>query len=144
MSEKEREALAAVLADLTDTAPLVPAPDWTAALCAQVDPDLWFPDKGGSTRVPKQICAGCPIKAECLAWAIATDERYGVWGGLSEKERRALKRRQQVAALSTDEQTRSTHVQEQVTMGVNGGFTGCSDGSWPTLSGGSGGESWAA
>jgi WhiB family transcriptional regulator, redox-sensing transcriptional regulator len=62
------------------------------ALCAQSDPDAWFPEKGGSTRVPKMICRGCPVKAECLEFALETDQRWGVWGGLSEHERRRLKR----------------------------------------------------
>lgn len=68
-------------------------PDWTElALCAQTDPELFFPEKGGAIRAAKRICAGCPVRAECLADALAHDERFGVWGGLSERERRALRR----------------------------------------------------
>jgi WhiB family redox-sensing transcriptional regulator len=56
-----------------------------------VDPDAFFPEKGGSTRAAKAICAGCPVKAQCLAYALANDDRFGVWGGLSERERRRLR-----------------------------------------------------
>lgn len=64
------------------------------ALCAQTDPESFFPEKGCSTKDAKSICALCPVRAECLAEAIEQDERFGVWGGLSERERRRLKRKQ--------------------------------------------------
>ncbi|TKG61576.1 WhiB family transcriptional regulator [Prauserella endophytica] len=68
--------------------------DWQErALCAQTDPEAFFPEKGGSTREAKRTCFGCPVKKECLEYALAHDERFGVWGGLSERERRNLKRR---------------------------------------------------
>jgi len=63
------------------------------ALCSQTDPEAFFPEKGGSTREAKKICSGCEVKAECLEYALANDERFGIWGGLSERERRRLKRR---------------------------------------------------
>ncbi len=63
-----------------------------AALCAQTDPEAFFPEKGGSTREAKRICIGCTVKAECLEFALDHDERFGIWGGLSERERRRLKR----------------------------------------------------
>ena len=47
---------------------------------------------GGSTREAKKICVGCEVRAECLSYALANDERFGIWGGLSERERRRLKR----------------------------------------------------
>ncbi|GGG12662.1 transcriptional regulator WhiB2 [Rhodococcoides trifolii] len=62
------------------------------ALCAQTDPEAFFPEKGGSTREAKRICLGCEVKDECLDYALAHDERFGIWGGLSERERRRLKR----------------------------------------------------
>jgi WhiB family transcriptional regulator, redox-sensing transcriptional regulator len=62
------------------------------ALCAQTDPEAFFPEKGGSTREAKRICMGCEVRAECLEYALAHDERFGIWGGLSERERRRLKR----------------------------------------------------
>jgi len=57
------------------------------ALCAQTDPESFFPEKGGSTREAKKICTGCEVKAQCLEYALANDERFGIWGGLSEQER---------------------------------------------------------
>ena len=67
--------------------------DWNErALCAQTDPEAFFPEKGGSTREAKKICTGCEVRSECLSYALANDERFGIWGGLSERERRRLKR----------------------------------------------------
>jgi WhiB family transcriptional regulator, redox-sensing transcriptional regulator len=67
--------------------------DWhDRALCAQTDPEAFFPEKGGSTREAKKICTGCEVRSECLSYALANDERFGIWGGLSERERRRLKR----------------------------------------------------
>jgi WhiB family redox-sensing transcriptional regulator len=67
--------------------------DWHGrALCAQTDPEAFFPEKGGSTRDAKKICTGCEVRSECLSYALSNDERFGIWGGLSERERRRLKR----------------------------------------------------
>lgn len=63
------------------------------ALCAQTDPEAFFPEKGGSTREAKKVCTRCDVRAECLEYALAHDERFGIWGGLSERERRKLKKR---------------------------------------------------
>jgi len=63
------------------------------ALCAQTDPEAFFPEKGGSTREAKRVCTGCEVRVECLEYALDNDERFGIWGGLSERERRKLKRR---------------------------------------------------
>ncbi|BBZ24035.1 WhiB family transcriptional regulator [Mycolicibacter hiberniae] len=62
------------------------------ALCSQTDPEAFFPEKGGSTREAKKICQRCAVRSECLEYALAHDERFGIWGGLSERERRRLKR----------------------------------------------------
>jgi WhiB family redox-sensing transcriptional regulator len=62
------------------------------ALCAQTDPEAFFPEKGGSTREAKKVCVSCEVRAECLEYALAHDERFGIWGGLSERERRRLKK----------------------------------------------------
>ncbi len=61
------------------------------ALCAETDPEAFFPEKGGSTREAKKICTGCEVRAECLEFALANDERFGIWGGLSERERRRVR-----------------------------------------------------
>lgn len=61
------------------------------ALCADADPDSFFPEKGGSTRDAKSVCRQCFVRNECLDWALEHGEPFGVWGGLSERERRRLK-----------------------------------------------------
>jgi plasmid maintenance system antidote protein VapI len=63
-----------------------------SALCAQTDPDSFFPEKGGSTRDAKKICLGCEVRSQCLAYALNHDERFGIWGGFSERERRRMQR----------------------------------------------------
>jgi WhiB family transcriptional regulator, redox-sensing transcriptional regulator len=65
----------------------------TDALCAQTDPEAFFPEKGGSTRDAKKVCGACNVRAQCLEYALSNDERFGIWGGLSERERRRLRKR---------------------------------------------------
>lgn len=70
-----------------------PGEHWAArGLCAQTDPEAFFPEKGQSTREAKQICMACAVRVECLDWALTAGERFGIWGGLSERERRRIKR----------------------------------------------------
>ena len=69
-----------------------PDDEWRLdALCAETDPEAFFPEKGGSTREAKRVCTGCAVRAECLESALTNDERFGIWGGLSERERRRLR-----------------------------------------------------
>lgn len=63
------------------------------ALCAQADPEAFFPEKGGSVAEAKRVCARCPVQAACLDYALRNNERFGVWGGTSEPERRRMLRR---------------------------------------------------
>ena len=60
------------------------------AVCAQTDPESFFPEKGGSTRDAKKICEGCPVTVPCLQYALDNNERHGIYGGLSERERRRM------------------------------------------------------
>lgn len=60
------------------------------ALCAETDPECFFPEKGGSTKAAKAICEVCPVKQLCLADSLVNESRFGVLGGLSERERRKL------------------------------------------------------
>lgn len=62
------------------------------ANCRDTDPDVFYPEQGGCTEAAKRICGRCPVELECLEFALRTDERFGVWGGKSEHERRRLKR----------------------------------------------------
>ena len=63
------------------------------ALCAETDPEAFFPEKGGSTREAKKVCLTCDVRGDCLEYALMNDERFGIWGGLSERERRKLKKK---------------------------------------------------
>lgn len=89
--------------DHLDMAAVIAPPLWTEeAICSSVDPDLFFPEKGGSVRAAKAICRGCPVRTECLEYALAfergdngTHTSYaeaGIYGGLAPRERRALRR----------------------------------------------------
>lgn len=62
------------------------------ASCRGVNPDLFYPERGESTKEAKGVCAGCPVRLECLEYAIAHNERFGIWGGKSERERRAIRK----------------------------------------------------
>jgi len=73
--------------------------DWRQdALCAQIDTDMFFPGKGESTADAKRACMTCPVRTQCLEDALANNERYGVWGGKSERERRRLEQDARKAA----------------------------------------------
>ena len=66
---------------------------WAAdAKCLQADPETFCPEQGGSTREAKRIGVQCDVREQCLDYALENDERFGIWGGLSERERRKLKR----------------------------------------------------
>src|SRR6516164_7432325 len=71
-------------------------PDWRDdAACRDADPELFFPDVGLSSaraqvKTAKLICRGCPVSAVCLSWALASGQEAGIWGGLTEDERRRL------------------------------------------------------
>jgi WhiB family redox-sensing transcriptional regulator len=70
------------------------APDWqTRALCSQTDPEAFYPEKGGTPNAAKRICDRCEVKTECLDYALRRDERFGVWGGLTRRERVNILRR---------------------------------------------------
>jgi WhiB family redox-sensing transcriptional regulator len=68
------------------------------ANCMGVDPDLFFPERGASTREAKAVCRGCVVREECLEYALANGEKFGIWGGLSERERRRLRRQRVLSA----------------------------------------------
>jgi WhiB family transcriptional regulator, redox-sensing transcriptional regulator len=71
----------------------LPPPTWMRdAACAATDPELFFPDSRSPASEAKEICASCPVRPECLEYSLAAAEEFGVWGGLTEKERRKLLR----------------------------------------------------
>ena len=62
------------------------------ANCLGVDPDLFFPERGASTREAKEVCRGCVVRGDCLEYALQNSEKFGIWGGMSERERRRIRR----------------------------------------------------
>ena len=71
---------------------------WQArANCMGVDPDLFFPERGASTREAKEVCRGCVAREDCLEYALDNGEKFGIWGGMSERERRRLRRARALA-----------------------------------------------
>jgi WhiB family redox-sensing transcriptional regulator len=73
--------------------PITPDEDWhDYANCLGVDPDLFFPERGASTRESKEVCRGCEVRHDCLEFALQNGEKFGIWGGLSERERRRIRR----------------------------------------------------
>ncbi|MCB0978093.1 MAG: WhiB family transcriptional regulator [Acidimicrobiales bacterium] len=67
------------------------------ANCLGVDPDLFFPERGASTREAKEVCRGCVVREDCLEYALTNGEKFGIWGGLSERERRRIRRQRSIA-----------------------------------------------
>lgn len=73
--------------------------DWQeSALCAQADPDAFHPQPGGTSRPAKGVCGRCEVRPQCLEYAVETGQRFGIWGGVSEKELRKLVRARNGAA----------------------------------------------
>ena len=68
-----------------------------SANCLGVDPDLFFPERGASTKEAKAVCQGCEVRVDCLEYALANGEKFGIWGGLSERERRRIRRQRALA-----------------------------------------------
>jgi len=75
------------------------------ASCRGADPDLFFPERGASTRTAKQICRECAVQDACLEFAIVSSEKFGIWGAMSERERRKIRRERQVAARLRQERS---------------------------------------
>ena len=69
----------------------------TGISCRESDPDAWFPDDdnplGNKYTLPKRLCAKCPVKDLCLEFALVNEEHHGLWGGLTPRERQALRRK---------------------------------------------------
>jgi WhiB family redox-sensing transcriptional regulator len=81
------------------------------ANCLGVDPDLFFPERGASTREAKEVCRGCVVRDDCLEYALANGEKFGIWGGMSERERRRIRRQRalaRAAAASAPARTTAT------------------------------------
>jgi WhiB family redox-sensing transcriptional regulator len=77
------------------------------ANCLGVDPDLFFPERGASTREAKEVCRGCVVREQCLEYALRNGEKFGIWGGMSERERRRIRRQRAVARAAALEASAS-------------------------------------
>ncbi len=85
MNFQERESLIS-LALATDQ-------DWRAeGLCSKSDPDLWFAVGALEHKLAKSICRSCPVRRDCLAYAMEAPIDHGIWGGFTERERRRVRR----------------------------------------------------
>jgi WhiB family redox-sensing transcriptional regulator len=62
------------------------------ARCLEVDPEIFFPERGGSSKAARAVCSLCEVRIQCLRYALVNREQFGIWGGTSERERRKLKR----------------------------------------------------
>jgi WhiB family redox-sensing transcriptional regulator len=81
------------------------------ANCLGVDPDLFFPERGASTREAKEVCRGCVVREDCLEYALANNENFGIWGGKTVKEFRRIKRQRALARAGVDTATRPAIVE---------------------------------
>jgi WhiB family redox-sensing transcriptional regulator len=92
----------APVGDLMELILQTPDRSWQRqANCMGVDPDLFFPERGASTREAKEVCRGCVVREDCLEYALANGEKFGIWGGLSERERRKIRRRRALERRGT-------------------------------------------
>ncbi len=73
------------------------------ANCLGVDPDLFFPERGASTREAKDVCRGCVVREDCLEFALRNGEKFGIWGGMSERERRRIRRQRALARAAAQQ-----------------------------------------
>ena len=80
--------------------------------CLGVDPDLFFPERGASVKEAKGVCRGCVVVEECLEYALANGEKHGIWGGMSERERRRMRRARNLARREMVEQVQIAPVVE--------------------------------
>ena len=69
-------------------------PAWQArANCRGLDPDIFYPTRGVRLGEVKAVCAGCVVREDCLEYALANGEKFGIWGGVSERQRRLMRKR---------------------------------------------------
>ncbi|MPZ90254.1 MAG: WhiB family transcriptional regulator [Actinobacteria bacterium] len=74
--------------------------EWqSAARCSEVDPEIFFPERGGSSKAARAVCSGCPVRVQCLEYALNNKEQFGIWGGTSERERRRLRKERTLRRL---------------------------------------------
>lgn len=80
----------------------------TRAECRDLDPELFFIERHESAEEAKRVCARCPVRAECLDYALVTRQRFGIWGGMGERQRRQLYRSRARKAQRAAAKTRAS------------------------------------
>lgn len=76
----------------TGPAAVIQPEPWTVdALCAQVDPEVFFPEKPDGPALARQVCAACTVRVQCLEFALRTRPRHGIWAGTTERQRSQIK-----------------------------------------------------
>lgn len=91
MNEDTATPHAAFYDMIANLADMAAETSWMArGVCAETDPEEFFPDQGESSETAKKVCQGCPARKTCLAYALDNAIPYGVWGGMSAAEREAL------------------------------------------------------
>jgi WhiB family transcriptional regulator, redox-sensing transcriptional regulator len=74
--------------------------EWQSnARCTEVDPEIFFPERGGSSKAARAVCAQCEVRLHCLEYALNNKEQFGIWGGTSERERRRLRKERALRRL---------------------------------------------
>jgi len=74
--------------------------EWqTSARCTAVDPEIFFPERGGSSKAARAVCSKCDVREQCLDYALNNKEQFGIWGGTSERERRRLRKERTLRRL---------------------------------------------
>jgi WhiB family redox-sensing transcriptional regulator len=82
------------------TTKLLQPVEWQAhARCAEVDPEIFFPERGGSSKAARAVCSQCDVRSQCLEYALNNKEQFGIWGGTSERERRRLRKERTMRRL---------------------------------------------
>lgn len=61
------------------------------AACRGLDPSIFHPERGESIERPKQICASCPVQADCLEYSIRANEQHGIWAGIARRDRQRIR-----------------------------------------------------
>lgn len=96
------------------------------AECQYTDPEIFFPEQGGSVREAKRVCQGCAVRGACLDYALQTDQRFGVWGGLSERERHRIGGQLPAVAVTAPHLCRKRlHVMDEDNRGADGRCRAC-------------------
>lgn len=86
--------------------------------CRGVDPNIFFPERGESCVEAKAICAGCPVRGECLDYALDLGEKFGIWGGTSERERRRMRPTRRAGRADSWSAERRRQVQSMAAQGM--------------------------